>query len=83
MFMNAFIPFSGLFVLIAFSIAKNVFRVTKVDEIYKLLGYYELCKKYGIKVKKPRKARTTAVKKATVPVKKTKRSSAKEEPTFA
>ena len=83
MFMNAHIPFSGLLVLTAFSIMKNVFRVMKVDEIYRTLGYYELCKRYGIKVKKPRKARTTAVKKAVTPVKKTKRSTAKEEPTFA
>ena len=69
MLVNATIPFSGLIVLTTMSILKNVFRVLNVDKIYKRLGYYELCKKFGIKVKKPRKARVVATKKATTPVK--------------
>ena len=54
-----------------------------VDKIYQFYGYYELCKKFGIKVKRPRKARVTVTKKMTTPVKKTKRSSTTEEPTYA
>ena len=83
MFMNAHIPFSGLFVIAAFCILKGVFRILKVEEIYQFLGYYELCKKFGIKVKKPRKARVSASKKVTVPTKSRKKTSVKEEPNFA
>ncbi|MBR3210955.1 MAG: hypothetical protein IKF71_03335 [Bacilli bacterium] len=83
MLFNMNIPFSGLFVLTSFSILKNVFRVIKVEEIYPLLAYYELCKKYGIKVKKPRKPRASVAKKTAVPVKNKKKRSVKEEPTFA
>lgn len=63
MLMNALVPFAGLLVLTIFSISKNVFRMMKVEVIYERLGWYELCKKFGIKVKKPRKARVTATKK--------------------
>ncbi len=85
MLMNARIPFSGLLVLTLFSIAKNIYRVQQVEVIYKPLGYYELCKKFGIKVKKPRKARSMATKKNAVPVKERKsRSAAKSgEPNYA
>ncbi len=69
MLVNTTIPFSGLLVVTTFSIVKNLFRIFKVDMIYKPLGYYELCKKFGIKVKKPRKARASATKKSTTPVK--------------
>ncbi len=69
MLVNTTIPFSGLLVVTTFSIVKNLFRVFKVDMIYKPLGYYELCKKFGIKVKKPRRARASATKKSTTPVK--------------
>ncbi len=69
MLVNTTIPFSGLLVVTTFSIVKNLFRVFKVDMIYKPLGYYELCKKFGIKVKKPRKARASATKKSATPVK--------------
>ena len=85
MLVNTTIPFSGLIVLTTFSIMKNLFRIWKVDTIYKFYGYYELCKKFGIKVKKPRKARASATKKATTPVKApAKRKAAKAtEPNYA
>ena len=84
MFMNAAIPFAGLLVLTLFSIMKNIYRVSNVELIYKRLGYYELCKKFGIKVNRPRKARTAAVKKSVTPVRSTKRSTAKtREPNYA
>lgn len=83
MIVNMKVPFSGLIVLVTFSIAKNVFRIMKVEEIYQFLGYYELCKKFGIKVKRPRKARMSATKKVSTPVKNKKKASVKEEPTFA
>ena len=83
MFMNAHIPFSGLLVVLVFCVAKNVYRDLKVDEIYQPLGYYELCKKYGIKVKKPRKARVSASKKVSVSTRHKKKVSVKEEPNFA
>ncbi len=72
----------GLFVLVLFSLAKNTYRIMNVDNIYKFLGYYELCKKFGIKVKKPRKVRAAVTRKKTTTVKSPKRSAA-EEPTFA
>lgn len=83
MFLNAAVPFMGLLVLTIFSIGKNIYRVLNVDSIYKTLGYYELCKKFGIKVKKPRRARVTATKKKTVTAKRPKRATAQEEPTYA
>jgi len=84
MIMNMIIPFSGLLVLTTFSIIKNVYRVSHVSTMYPLLAYYELCKKFGIKVKRPRKARATAIKKNAVPVKRTKRSTTKtREPNYA
>ena len=70
MLVNAKIPFAGLLVLTVFSMTKNIFRLMKVDILYRPLGYYELCKKFGIKVKRPRKARVSAVKKKTTTVKK-------------
>lgn len=84
MFMNATIPFAGLLVLTLFNILKNIYRIFNVELIYKPLGYYELCKKFGIKVKRPRKARATAVKKNVAPVRNTKRRTAKtREPNYA
>ena len=83
MVFNILVPFLGLFVMIAFHLFKNTYRFYQVEVIYRRLGYYELCKKFGIKVKRPRKARATITKKSTVPVKKTKRSTATEEPTYA
>ncbi len=70
MLVNAKIPFAGLLVLTVFSMAKNIFRLVKVESLYRPLGYYELCKKFGIKVKRPRKVRVAAVKKKAVAVKK-------------
>ncbi len=84
MIMNAIIPFSGLLILTGFSIMKNIYRISNVELIYKPLGYYELCKKFGIKVKRPRKKRATAIKKKVVPVRNTKRSTSKtREPNYA
>lgn len=86
MLVNATIPFSGLVVLTLFSIMKNIFRTLKVDVIYKPLGYYELCKKFGIKVKKPRKTRVSTNKKSTAGVKSTgkaKSSAKSREPEYA
>ena len=85
MLVNISIPFSGLLIVTTFSMIKNIFRVLKVEVIYKPLGYYELCKKFGIKVKKPRKARVTATKKSTKSVKSpAKRKSTKSaEPEYA
>jgi len=86
MLINATVPFSGLVVLTLFSIIKNMFRTLKADVIYKPLGYYELCKKFGIKVKKPRKARVSTNKKSTATVKstgKTKSSAKSREPEYA
>lgn len=83
MFMNAHLPFSGLLVIMIFCIVKNAFRIIKVEEIYQPLGYYELCKKYGIKVKKPRKARVSASKKVTIPTKGKKKVSVQKEPNYA
>ena len=83
MFANALVPFMGLLVLTVFSIGKNVYRVLNVDSIYRTLGYYELCKKFGIKVKKPRKARVTATRRKTVTAKSPKRTAAAKEPTYA
>ena len=62
---NIMIPFAGLIVLTTFSIAKNVYRVLFVEKVYRPLGYYELCKKFGIKVKKPsvRKSKNAVTKK--------------------
>ena len=82
MLVNIKFPFMGLFVLVLFSLAKNTYRIMNVDNIYKFLGYYELCKKFGIKVKKPRKVRAAVTRKKTTTVKSPKRSAA-EEPTFA
>ena len=83
MFSNAAIPFMGLLVLTIFVIAKNIYRILNVEVIYKTLGYYELCKKFGIKVKKPRKARTTVTRKKTVTARTPKRAASQEEPTYA
>ena len=71
--------------LTTFSIVKNVFRLWKVDIIYRPLGYYELCKKYGIKVKKPRKARVSATKKKTTTVKSPakRKTTKRREPEYA
>lgn len=66
---NIMIPFAGIVVLTTFSIIKNVFRVFAVERVYKFLGYYELCTKFGIEVKKPRRTRKKAV--AVVAKKKT------------
>ena len=65
---NSVIPFSGLIVITTFSILKNISRVFLVENIYLPLGYYELCKKFGIKVKKPvvRKKKATAKKSISV-----------------
>ena len=82
MLFNFLVPFLGIFILISFNALKNIYRYFNVEYVYKRLGYYELCKKFGIKVKRPRRARATAVKKST-PVKKTKRSTRAEEPTYA
>lgn len=54
---NTIVPFGGIVVLTTFSIVKNVYRVFAVEKIYKFLGFYEICTKFGIKVKKPRRAR--------------------------
>lgn len=66
---NVMIPFAGIVVLTGFSILKNIYRVLAVEKIYKFLGLYEFCKKFGIKIKKPRRSRkvvavTTTKKKA-------------------
>ena len=65
MWINSMIPFAGLVVVTTFSVLKNVYRVLSVEKIYMPLGYYELCKKFGIKVKKPttRRKKTTTTKK--------------------
>ena len=59
----------------------DVLNESKLGEVANNLD--ELCKKFGIKVKRPRKPRTAVTKKTTVPVKKAGRNTTAKEPTYA
>lgn len=51
--MNSTILYSGLGIFMILCIIKNICRILFLDVIYRPLGYYELCRKFGIKVKRP------------------------------
>ena len=74
MFVNSKFPFSGLVVLTSFSILKNVFRILQVEKIYQLRAFYEVCKKFGIKVKRPVVRRRKAVSAVSVSEKNSKKT---------
>ena len=82
---NIVVPFFGIVLLIASNIAKNYYRIEKMDLVYEKEQLYEVCDLFGIKIKKEKKKRTaiskakktvktTVTKKQTVPTKKVTKS---------
>ncbi len=65
---NSKIPFSGLFILVLFHMIKSGYMIYSFNTIYLFDRFYEYCKIFHIKVKKPRKVsskKTTAVSKVS------------------
>ena len=60
-YMNIKVPFIGLLFLLLFSLLKGFYRITNFDSIYVTNRLYNVCKKYGIKIKRDYKKKETVI----------------------